>query len=150
MIGGCNRAGPQAIPTHERRRVAIGSIEAECDRQRVVEMSLLDSVESSPSSHQHGLRQREDIVAVGRTVMVQSLLAAQRKLRNVMVERAGDEDTDERRQDGNGGVPTDDDDDRMLADAWDIGGPDVAPPNQRRSSARHAATEKAAREAVRT
>lgn len=73
----------------------VFSVKSEGDRQRGVELGEPCRVEPTASSRQHPSWQREQVVTVGCTVMVETLLLADRDLGDVTVEAAGDQNADQ-------------------------------------------------------
>ena len=107
----------------------------------MVELGDLGRPELTPSSSQDRLGEGEDVVTVDSTLLCKALLLGDGDLSNMPVKTACHEDTNEGRDQWNGGIPGRHND-GVTADAWDLGIPDFSPGDQRSLVARHAATEK--------
>ena len=133
-----------------RRAGAPGcSAEAESDHQGAVEFLQLGASQATPAPHQDPAGQGEQVVAVGRAAMIESFVGAEFDLGDVPAEPVGHQHAHHRAQQGQGRVAGGDDH-RVPAHAGDVGLPDLPPGDQRSRSARHAATEKAARRSIRS
>ena len=120
---------------------------AESDDEGAVELGELVGPQLAAATHQDLFRQREEVVAVGGAVMIQSLGGTELDLGHMAMEGAGHEHADQRPQQRDGARPGGDDH-WVSANARDLSVPDLPPCDQRSLAARHAATEKAASSAT--
>jgi len=123
------------------------SVQPEGNDERTVELGHLRGAEPAAVADENVLGQREEVVAVHRAFMVETLSSAYLHFRDMAMERAGDQRAHQGRDYRDRGV-TGRDDNRVGTRTGNRGIPDVAAGDQRSLAARHAAAENDASRAV--